>query len=211
MIPYASWTGTRRNLAALKSAGWRLLIAPVHRRVKIPGGFRWCIDNGAWAARTEPATWSEGAFLELVALKGDGADFVVVPDVVGAARATLDKAAHWLPRLTEVADRRLLAVQDGMVPDDVRDWLGPETGIFVGGTTDWKLKTLSTWAQLARERSAWCHVGRVNSVRRISLCSLAGVDSFDGTSASRFAKTVPKLNHARLQTSWVFHGVTHAD
>lgn len=210
MIAYASHTGTRRNLDGLEGAGWRILVAPVHRRVKLRPGFRWCLDNGAWAARKDPASWSESDFLELVALKGRGADFVVVPDVVGDARATLAKAEHWLPRLQGRSGMTLIAVQNGMLEEDVRYWLGPSVGLFVGGDTAWKISTVGRWAQLARERGAWCHVGRVNSVKRIHLCALAGAHSFDGTSASRYAKTIPKLNHARLQSSWVFPEAIHA-
>jgi hypothetical protein len=55
------------------------------------------------------------------------------------------------------------------------------------------------WGRLARECGAYLHVGRVNSARRISLCALAGADSFDGTSVTRFACTAQELDHARNQ------------
>lgn len=86
-----------------------------------------------------------------------------------------------------------------MTDADVVQYIGPDVGVFVGGSTDWKLATLYDWAALAQSRGAWCHVGRVNSVRRIRLCHLAGVDSFDGTSASRYSVELPKLERARRQ------------
>ena len=51
LIAYASRTGTRRNLAALRGAGWRLLVsaASVHSNE----GFPYAIDNGAWSAFTQ--------------------------------------------------------------------------------------------------------------------------------------------------------------
>jgi hypothetical protein len=72
-------------------------------------------------------------------------------------------------------------------------------GIFVGGSTAWKLRTLPLWGTLAAEMGCWLHVGRINTARRITLCSLVGATSFDGTSVSRFASTLPLLEHARQQ------------
>lgn len=63
MIAYASRTGTRRNLDALRGAGWRLLVSAtgVHRHE----GFRYAIDNGAWTAYQAGTLWNESAFLRL--------------------------------------------------------------------------------------------------------------------------------------------------
>jgi hypothetical protein len=47
MIGYASNTGTRKNLNALHSAGWRLLLTP--NKPLVRPGFRFGIDNGAWS------------------------------------------------------------------------------------------------------------------------------------------------------------------
>jgi len=95
--------------------------------------------------------------------------------------------------------RTMLAVQDGMTVSSVADALAPGDGIFIGGSTEWKLATMREWAALARERGILCHVARVNSVRRINRCINAGATSFDGTSATRFAVTLPKLDAARRQ------------
>ncbi|MFV3332929.1 hypothetical protein ACNFIA_18455 [Pseudomonas sp. NY15437] len=90
----------------------------------------------------------------------------------------------------------LIAVQDGVEPDDVREFLSPSCGLFLGGSTDWKLKTCNAWGVLARRRNCHFHVGRVNSAKRIKLCSAAGAHSIDGTSATRFSKTLPRLDAA---------------
>lgn len=58
---------------------------------------------------------------------------------------------------------------------------------------------MAMWADLARSKGAWCHIGRVNSVRRIRKCALAGASSFDGTSASRFVVELRKLDDASRQ------------
>lgn len=84
---YASRTGTRRNLAVLRAAGWRLLVAAqgVHRSE----GFRYMLDNSAYTYWTHgiAADWSDvgnaGApFLKLLAALGGRAeiDQVVAPE-----------------------------------------------------------------------------------------------------------------------------------
>ena len=53
--------------------------------------------------------------------------------------------------------------------------------------------------------------GRVNTQRRIRLCAAAGADSFDGTSASRYAVTLPGLDSARRQPDlFCHHGIFHS-
>lgn len=64
------------------------------------------------------------------------------------------------------------------------------------------------WAALARERETICHVGRVNSQRRISLCAAAGVTSFDGSGVSRYALEIPAIHRAVVQQSLI---VDHPD
>ena len=92
--------------------------------------------------------------------------------------------------------RKLIAVQNGLSPADVRPYLSPLVGLFVGGDDGWKEKNLGRWAALAKSCHAYVHVGRVNTARRIRLCADAGVDSFDGSSVSRYALTIGPLNRA---------------
>jgi len=198
IMPYASRTGTRRNLAALREHGFALLISATgcHR----DEGFETIgLDNGAWTAFQSGQSWDEVSFLELVEEFGHKAQWVVVPDVVADRDQTLESTERWLPRLRGVARRRLVAVQDGMTPEDVQHWISPDVGIFVGGSTDFKWATLETWAELARERGAYLHVGRVNTIRGISRCTCVGADSFDGTSATMFSVNARKLGRFARQ------------
>lgn len=201
MQPYASQTNTGRNIRALRRAGWRFLLNPVGKNSGgwNPHGLDYAIDNGAWSAFANDEPWDKEPFEELCEKRGDGADFIVVPDVVGQAKATLENANIWLPILDGIGHRRLIAVQDGMVPDDIRAWLSADVGIFVGGTTDWKLESLPMWGVLAASVDCYLHVGRVNTVRRIAMCQDAGADSFDGTSATRYAVNLRRLDGAARQ------------
>ncbi|MDR8093104.1 hypothetical protein KPB05_37240 [Burkholderia gladioli] len=197
MVGYASRTGTQRNLAALRSAGWRLIVSAAG--VLRTEGMQYALDNGAWTAFQQGRPFDEDSFMRAVDRVGEHADWIVLPDIVEGGLASLDYSLKWLERLRPIEKRLLIAVQDGMEVEDVRSFLSPTIGIFVGGSTEWKEQTAVTWGALARRRNCYLHVGRVNSVRRIRLCAAAGADSIDGTSASRFALTLPPLDAATRQ------------
>lgn len=197
IIPYASRTGTRRNLDALRSCGWRLLVS-ASGCVRTEG-FGYALDNGAWSAYTHGNSFDEKSFSLALAKVGPGSDWTVIPDIVAGGHASLSLSLQWMRRVLDVSPVALLAVQDGIGIDDVRQYLGRRVGIFVGGSTSWKLHTLRLWCALGREIGCWVHVGRVNSQRRINLCKAAGATSFDGTSASRYATSLPRLDYAVRQ------------
>jgi hypothetical protein len=197
IVPYASRTGTRSTLASLRAHGWRLLVSATgcHRTE----GFRYALDNGAWTAFQQGAPFDFRSFERLLIALGSKADWCVVPDIVQGGAESLAFSMSWLPRVLDACPVALLAVQDGMTEDDVASLLGPRVGLFVGGSTSWKLATLAAWSRLAKDAGTICHVGRVNTARRVSACVAAGVTSFDGTSVTRFPKTIYRLDHARRQ------------
>ncbi|MBF6043285.1 hypothetical protein HBO10_24535 [Pseudomonas sp. WS 5503] len=204
MIPYASRTGTKRNLDAMRANGWGLLVSA--KGVLRTEGFPYMLDNGAWTAFTQGEVFDERAFGKAFDLLGENAKMVVVPDIVAGGLKSLEFSLKWLNRIQGIPGVALLAVQDGMVPDDVRDLLNPGVGIFVGGSTGWKLKTAHSWGLLARRRRCHLHIGRVNSAKRILLCSAAaGAHSVDGTSVSVYEKTCAPL------TAAVNYGEAQAD
>ncbi len=201
LIGYASRTGTRRNLAVLREAGWRILVSA--RGCLRPEGFRYALDNGAYTAFQAGEPFDVPAFEKAIAILGADADWTVVPDKVADGAVSLRMAEEWLPKLAHLP-MLLIAVQNGMGHRDVAPWLGERCGIFLGGDTEWKLGTMRSWGDLAAERGCYYHVARVNSARRISRVQEAGADSFDGTSVSRYAKTMPRLDRQVRQgtLSW---------
>lgn len=236
MIPYASAMGEGRNRNALKDAGWGLLINPLDPRDT--SGFRYCLDNGAWVAFQRwlkaredagatkeealaawfaggwaEAVWNEAAFERALDRYGGRADFVVLPDIVGAGLASLEMSLRWSNRCRASCDVALIAVQDGMVPADVEHHVDSRTGIFLGGSTEWKLATAESWGRWCADRpfrhplstpeaprtGCWFHFARVNTAKRFALAAGAGADSVDGSSATKFANTLPLLVAAAAQ------------
>lgn len=192
VIPYASRTGTKRNLAALRDAGWRLLVSPAGKWRH--EGFRFALDNGAWSAHQQKQTFDGDLFRRCMMLLGPEADWIVLPDIVGGGRDSLRLSLSWCDEVIAANPAVLLPVQDGMTLGEVESALrSTGAGVFLGGSTQWKLATMIEWGCLARNLGCHYHVARVNSQRRIRQAALAGADSFDGSGASRFASAIGVL------------------
>jgi hypothetical protein len=181
-----------------------LLLSPAHGRLIVEPGFRYALDNGAWSAFQSGSSFDEPAFSAALAAVGRDADWTVVPDIVEGGLASLALSLAWLPRVLDACPRALIAVQDSMSAADVAPLLSERVGIFVGGSTSWKINTMALWGALGRSVGCWVHVGRVNTARRMQMCAMAGVDSVDGTSASRYSVTVRLLDEAVRQQAMVF-------
>lgn len=198
MICYASRTGTKRNLDALRVAGWRLIIS--RTGVWRTEGFAYTLDNGAWTDYRSGRDFDDDKFKALVDKLGWQADWVVAPDIVAGGLLSLRLSLFWLPHLLVRTKLVLIPVQDGMEPNDlVRIVMPKRIGIFLGGSTDWKLANMARWGEFCAKRGIHYHVGRVNTLKRFRLAHIAGADSVDGSSASRYAVTLPMLDFASRQ------------
>lgn len=177
-------------------------------------GFGECTQRGETAARRHPWFLDNGAFADFKAgrsFDGDawrrtfehhrGApapDFVVLPDIVGGGRASLDHSLEWYLPTRELCLETwgeqppfYIAVQDGMTAADVDEAILNAHGIFVGGSLEWKLRAAPGIIRRAHgllprvddsgefERYVPVHVGRVGSGRRIVWSRLVGADSID--------------------------------
>ena len=105
--------------------------------------------------------------------------FVVAPDVLGNAQATLDRFFHWQPIIAQIGFPVAMAAQDRLesltIPWSYFD------ALFIGGTTQWKLgPAAANLTTQAKQRDKWVHMGRVNSVKRASRLTTPP-DSVDGT------------------------------
>ncbi len=199
MMCYASRTGTRRNLDALRSAGWGLLVSRAGSW-RTEGFNRYMVDNGAWSDYQAGRAFDDDAFERLIDKLGSRADCIVLPDIVAGGRASLELSLRWSNRCLSVCPLVLIAVQDGMTENDLEPLVGLSVGIFLGGTTAWKLSTMARWGLFCARRGVYYHVARVNSERRMWLASAAGAHSIDGSSATRYAITLPLLDRASRQS-----------
>lgn len=154
------------------------LLTPLTRYSNAGGMFG--IDNGAFSRFDRK---SFAGLLERERCNRDRCAFVALPDVVGAARRTLEAFDYWAE---QIANWPLaLVCQDG-VEDLPIPWvrLG---AVFIGGSTDWKLsKSAADVIKAAQLMGVYTHVGRVNTPERWERFEQLGVDSCDGSGVSRF-------------------------
>jgi hypothetical protein len=200
MIYYASQTGTRRNLDAMRATDVRLLLsraAPHWRRpVK---GFRYCLDSGAWHDFQAGEAFDADEYEAMIDQLGATADFVGLPDIVGEGQRSLELSMRWMNRVLAVANLVLIPLQDGMTTGDLEPLVGPNVGVFLGGSTEWKLKTAPMWGRFCAERGVHYHFARINTACRTAFAISCGATSGDGSSITRYASTAPLLAAARRQ------------
>lgn len=201
MMCYASRTGSSRNLAALRAHGWGLLVS--RAGVWRTEGFdRIVADNGAWADFQAGRPFDGDAFERFLGWLGVQSvvpDWIVLPDIVAGGLRSLDLSIRYINRCLSLTPLVLIAVQDGMEDRHLIPLVGQNIGIFLGGSTEWKLATMLAWGRFCRERGLHYHVARVNSIKRMALAAAAGADSVDGSSATRFSVTAAKLAYAARQ------------
>jgi hypothetical protein len=142
-------------------------------------GVDWCGDNSVFAGKY-PGDETYLSWLAERTWAAAACRFVVAPDVVGDAPATLARSAPMLPRIRALGFPAALAGQNGLedlpVPWDTFDVF------FIGGDTAWKLgPAAADLARQAKARGKWVHMGRVNSRQRFRYAAWIGCDSADGT------------------------------
>lgn len=137
----------------------------------------YALDNDAYTAWTKRMEWDEAkwlAMLQAAKLTGHRPLWVIVPDAVCNAEATLALWDIYAPKAKKFGWPLAFAVQDGMHPKDVPL---EASVVFVGGSTEWKWRTLPEWCRYFQR----VHVGRVNEIRRLWTCQDYGVESVDGS------------------------------
>jgi hypothetical protein len=164
--------------------GWRSV-------VKGDKHMPYALDNGMYHPIDKPAHGAN-RLCEFFgrcgkALESHDPLFAVVPDVPYMSEKTMKSYTFWIKQCRRLAPtwRWGIAVQDGMVPSDLdRLSVGVDFQhdcVCVGGSSEWKDKTIGMWAKWCRESGVWCHVLRVNGESRLRLCQDEGVNSVDGT------------------------------
>lgn len=139
----------------------------------------WAADNGCF---TNPNLNNSDFLKWLEHLKQfqDNCLFAVAPDVVGDAKATIERSESVLSEIRSLGYEAAFVAQDGL--ENLSIYWEKFDCLFIGGTTQWKCSDSAF--HLIREglrRGKWVHVGRVNSMRRILWARFAGAHSCDGT------------------------------
>jgi len=141
---------------------------------------RWAFDNGAYEAWTKGLPFPETVFLKRLdsALKiNSDPTIAVVPDKVARGIESLEFSLRWLERLPRFWPW-YLAVQDDMTHSAVLKVAHLFSGIFLGGTDDFKL-TAYGWCRLAHSCDKPFHYGRAGTLRKVRHAWNIDSDSID--------------------------------
>lgn len=169
IMPTNNTSGIVHYLAGKYPGKMGLLMSPNGWR-RPPWYMPYALDNGSFI-KWEPEIFQKMLLKNRVHHKPL---WVVVPDVVGDAKATMEMWHQWKDAVSSFGYPLAFAAQDGMEPQDV-----PKEAYccFVGGTTEWKLEN----AHKFKGTCEWLHIGRVSTGARLRWAEKLGADSCDGT------------------------------
>lgn len=165
------------------------LLTPLTRNSDAGGDYG--IDNGAFSGFPKDAWLS---LLERQSAEVGRCLFVALPDVVGAARRTLEAFDHW----SQIINSRwplALVAQDGIEDLDI-PWRLMKA-VFIGGSTEWKMSNAA--ADVVRcgvIMGRHVHVGRINTPERWIHFDKLGADTCDGSGVSRYDHMLKAIDAA---------------
>lgn len=169
-----------------------LLLTHVSQR-NLPNndGWIWAADNACFTGKT----WDSSAWLRWLEKMPNPQDalFATVPDFVADHKKTLEMWPQWFRQVKDLGFKPAFILQNGCTPDEV-PWDECDA-VFIGGSTEWKLGIQAeAIVREARKQNKWIHMGRVNSLRRMTIAVHFGCDSVDGT----YLAFAPDLNALKL-------------
>ncbi|MFW5896409.1 MAG: hypothetical protein ACOCUA_03400 [archaeon] len=142
------------------------------------------IDNGAFSAHFEGELWVR-TLDEALTEMPTAPDFVVLPDVPGDARATIELHREWLYdrplplRAGEIM--RYWVLQPGLPIERQFEAIEGCQGVFVGGSRRWLRAHGDQIVREARERGLRTHVGNPGGADGLVWAYRTGFDSADTT------------------------------
>ena len=173
------------------------LLTPLTRYSNWGGEF--AVDNGAFSG------FNADGFRALVAREESNLErclFVTCPDIVGAARRTLELFAErhrWIPAGWPVA----LVAQNGI--EDLEIPWSLFRCIFIGGIDPWKeSKAVADLIKTAQIFGKHVHVGRVNTPKRFNYFDALGADTCDGSGVAMYDHMLEKIERSRLPVKSLF-------
>jgi hypothetical protein len=147
--------------------------------IRAPKPVPFALDNGVYGAWSNRREWNEDQYYKALRFYDPAkCRWTVVPDwVADMARTRMLWKQHWW-RIKDMGYTLAFAVQDGMSPPDVPS---DAEVVFVGGSTEWKWKTMPMWCR----EFPRVHAARVNTYRLLWMAHECGAESCDGTGFTR--------------------------
>lgn len=179
MIIFAGDSRSINIITKLKQHGWGRFV--IERDINLYEGEPWGFDNGAYVDWVRGREFDGGAFYQrLKKFYAKGTPYLAVcPDLVTKGKESLAFSLSYMTHVLNQDWPWYLAVQDGMDIQDVEPVLHRFSGIFLGGSNEFKWSA-PAWCELAHRHGKLFHYGRINS-KRLAMARKIGADSADGT------------------------------
>ena len=143
-------------------------------------------DNGAYSYFRKKIEFNASAFLRRLdvfwsRLKSNWRRCIVAvcPDIVQGGLRSLEFSLEWRLRVPEGLPW-FLAVQDGMTIEDVSPHMDLFSGVFLGGSDEFKLQAYK-WCHFAHSIGKKFHYGRCRSIDNVRAARRMGADSIDSS------------------------------
>jgi hypothetical protein len=212
MIVYVgAGSGPFRDLVI--AAGHGQMVSRQAGAFRVPKHGRWAFDNGAFTDWKNKVPFNDEEFLKRLRKietlpQEQKPDWCVCPDMVGS-RMSLAYSVEWRDLVERYSPGLswYLALQDYVHPTDVTHTLRLAffEGLFIGGTTTWKLETAAFWVKFGHEKKLPVHLARVNGPNRLQWAVDIGADSVDGTGwVHAGAKWLPYLQNIPVPQEHLF-------
>lgn len=199
-------TRSHRNVRLLKSLRWGRMCV---RDTPDPYlGEKYGFDNGAFPAHLRGMPFPQSDFQRRLekALKVPADPWLAVaPDIVAGGLHSLEFSLAWIEKLPRHWPW-YLAVQDGMLPEDVAPVLHLFSGIFLGGSDKFKGRAF-TWCKFAHSNQKKFHYARAGTREKIKHAYMVGSDSMDSSfplwTHERMSQFIAHIGGLRVQgTLW---------
>lgn len=164
----------------------------------------WAADNGCFVDVAKPGSFKADKWLAWLEAAGPAdCAWATLPDVVGDQAATLSRSWDYIPVVRDLGYRPSIVLQDGLDGRQLGLILDIVEDVFIGGSTEWKLGPTARQATFtAKLNGAQVHMGRVNSLRRLTYAAAIGCDSADGTYLN-YGRAVDRVKHTHQLLSWL--------
>lgn len=172
-------TGTKSLVKKIKEQGWGRMWS--RDRPNLYDGEPWGWDNGAYSWWVKGLQFHDGTFYKRL-----WRDYLVgvpylaaCPDKPAEGKMSLEFSLWWIERLPK-AWPWYLVVQDGMTSDMVTPHLSQFSGLFLGGTNEFKQEA-KMWCDLAHRHGKLFHYGRCGTLNKLRHAQMVGADSIDSS------------------------------
>ena len=199
---------TGKNEPYIQRMGWGRVWIARNRIPRIYEGEPWAFDNGAYRDWKAGVDFQEWRFLKAMNrchdLLATAPLWAVLPDIPAGGQKSLALSVKYLERVGQdlPADWPwMIAVQDGLTPEDLEPYAHRIAGIFLGGSDEYKA-TAGLWSEWAHARGLKFHFGRCGTTTKLTQAAGIHADSIDSAFPLTSYERLRKFTH----TVWDLFG-----